>query len=380
MSAFETVKNVQVGLSSLRASAWRKAWSRRAALLALTGGGATSFGGCSSVAGPEYTGEVGLELRGEVVSVEGASADRVPVLAFLGEGKIYLMDGEITGTFPSQFVFRVDEAPPEGAVRSWEALPNGAQVGMAFLAMAPKDHPATMTNEDAFWPSTVLDEAGDPDPETGVFVRTKTACSDDGERCQTKTYACKAEPCETLVIAAQSENSNIPQSGFECVGNSCLTYAQSCKSGSCSTTVAICEDGDPDDVVSNDGTIDRCTLESTEGELAPISTLSGNFAVDFLVYFSTAGFAKDGVELEQGYNLVQLVRAEKNDWAESLLCRLDAREEVYGSAGDATSEELRERLTEAEEKCPEAQRWEVIDNPSERPLTISLGEPTQPLF
>lgn len=376
MSAFETVKNVQVGLLSRRALAWRKTWSR-AAVLAFASGGAASLGGCSSVAGPEYTGEVGLELRGEVVSVEGASADRVPVLAFLGEDRMYLVDGEITGKFPSQFVFRVDEAPPAGALRSVEDVPNGAEVAVAFLAMAPKDHPATMTIEDAFWPSTVLDEAGDPDPETGVFTRTKTVCSEDGEQCQTKTYACKAEPCETLLVAAQAEDSNTQNSGFECAGNACLTYAQSCASGACSTSIAICEDGNPDDVISSDGTIDRCTLESTEGELPPISTLSGNFAVDLLVYFSTADFAKDGVALEQGYSLVQLVRAENNEWAESLLCRLEARDEVYGNPGDETPEELRERIIEAEEECPEAQRWEVIDNPSERRLTISLGEPAQ---
>jgi hypothetical protein len=377
MSAFETVKNVQVGLSSLPALRWRKTWSRRAAALAFIGGGAASFGGCGSVAGPEYTGEVGLELRGEVVSFDGASDDRVPVLAFLGEGKVYLVDGDITGQFPSRFVFRVDEPPPADALRSVEDAPNGADVAVAFLAMASKDHPATMTLEEAFWPSTVADEAGDPDPETGVFTRTKKVCSDDGEQCQTKTYACKAEPCETLLVAGQAEGQGTVGSGFECVGDSCLTYVRSCDESTCSTTIAICEDGDPNDVVASDGAIDRCTLQNPQGQSPPISTLSGNFAVDLLVYFSTADFAKDGIELQQGYSLVQSVRAEENDWAESLLCRIDATDEVYGNAGDDTPEELRERITEAEKQCAEAQRWEVIDNPSERELTISLGDPTQ---
>jgi hypothetical protein len=376
MSAFETVKNVQVGLSALRAPGWRKTWRRRAAMLAFAGGGATSLGGCGSVAGPEYTGEVGLELRGEVVSGEGASADRVPVLAFLGEGKVYLMDGHITGEFPSQFVFRVDEAPPEGALRNIDDAPNGADVAMAFLALAPKDHPATMSIEDAFWPSTTVDEASEPDPETGIFTRTTTVCSDDGEQCQTKTYTCKAEPCETLLIAEQPQEQRTMGSGFECVGDSCLTYARTCGESMCSTTIAMCEDGDPDDVVSSDGAIDRCTLQNTEGDLPPLSTLSGNFAVDFLVYFSTADFAKDGVELHHGYSLVQLVRAENNDWAESLLCRLDASDEVYGNAGDESPEETRERAIQAHDRCPEAQRWELIDNPSERQLTITLGDPT----
>lgn len=377
MSVFETVKNVQVGLSSLRAPGWRKTWSRRAAVLAFAGGGATSFAGCGSVAGPEYTGEVGLELRGEVVSVEGSSDDRVPVLAFLGEDKMYLVDGHITGEFPSQFAFRVDEPPPAGALRNVEGAPNHADVAIAFLVMAPKDHPSTMTFEQAFWSNTTVDEAGDPDPETGIFTRTNTICSDDGDQCQTKTYSCKAEPCETLLVAGQSEpQGGVTGGGFECVGDSCLTYDRSCEAGACSTTIAICEDGDPDDVVSSDGTIDRCTLQSVEGQLPPIATLSGNFALDLLVYFSTADFAKDGIELQQGYSLVQSVRAEKNVWAESLLCRLDAQDAVYGNAGDDTPEEIEERIEEAEGECPEAQRWEVIANPSERQLTISLGEPT----
>lgn len=373
--AFETVKNVRVGLASVRALGWRKTWSRRAAVLAFAGSGATSLGGCGSVTSPESTGEVGLELRGEVVSVEPASADRVPVLAFLGEDKIYLVDGELTGELPSQFVFHVNEAPPDGALQSVEDAPNGAKVAAAFLAMAPKEHPATMTYEDAFLPSTVVDEAGAPDPETGVFTRTKIACSDDGEQCQTKTYACKAEPCETLLVAGQPKEQGAVGSGFECVGNSCLTYGRSCEADACSTTIAICEQDDRDDVVSSDGTIERCTLQNTEGQLPPISTLSGNFAVDLLVYFSTTDFAKDGIELAQGYSLVRSVPAEKNAWAESLLCRLDAKDEVYDNAGDDSPEELRERVIEAEDRCPEAQRWEVIDNPSKQQLTIPLGEP-----
>lgn len=375
MASFKTVKNVRVGLASMRALGWRKTWSRRAAVLAFAGSGATSFGGCGSVANPESTGEVGLELRGKVVSVEPASADRVPVLAFLGGDKIYLVDGELTGELPSQFVFHVNQAPPEGALRSVEDAPNGAEVAVAFLAMAPKDHFATMTYQDAFWPSTVVDEASAPDPETGVFTRTKIACSDDDEQCQTKTYACKAEPCETLLVAGQPKEQRNIEGGFECVGDSCLTYGRSCEADACSTTIAICEQSDREDVVSSDGTIERCTLQNTEGQLPPISTLSGNFAVDLLVYFSTADFAKDGIELSQGYSLVQSVRAEKNAWAESLLCRLDAEAEVYDNAGDYSPEELRERVIEAVDRCPAAQRWEVIDNPSKRQLTIPLGEP-----
>lgn len=373
MSAFEPIKTVSTRLSALFTPGWRKTWRRRAAVLALSGTGSTSFAGCGSVAGPDYTGEVGLELRGEVVSSEGASANRVPVLAFLGEEEVYLMDGDIAGEFPSQFVFRVDEAPPASALRHFEDLPD---VAVGFLAMAPKDHPATLTLQDAFWPSTVLDEVGDTDPETGTFTRTRSTCTADGEQCQKKTYACEAEPCEPLLEADGSTDTAPTKSGFECLGDACLTYSQSCDAESCSTKVAICEDGGPNDVISPDGSIDRCTLQSTEGQSPPIASLSGMFAVDLLVYFSTGDFAKDGVQIKQGYNLVQLVRADKQDWAESLLCRLDAEQDVWSNAGDATDEERRERLIEAEDQCPEAQRYEVVDDPSERQLTILLGDPS----
>jgi hypothetical protein len=98
-------------------------------------------------------------------------------------------------------------------------------------------------------------------------------------------------------------------------------------------------------------------------------------ANDLLVYFMTEDVSKDGLELKQGYNLVQIV-SDKDAWAESLLCRLEAEEEVRSQAGDYPESELTERIIEAQERCPEAQRYDVVENPGAKKLSISLGNPS----
>lgn len=352
-----------------------KTWARRALLLALSGGGATSFGGCSSVAGPEYTGEVGLELRGEVKALDGEQKEMVPALVFLTADKAYVVDGEVTGEYPKRFALRVDEPPPEDALmRNGESgtFAEGIsdQVGVALLTLVAKKHPAVVDFAVSASTITHTTDVSRPDPVTGKFTRTESRCEIDGDTCETLTYACITEACETVLVEEELD-SGWADNGVSCQGGPCLTWTYDCDEQSCSRTIAHCEAKGRYDQVASEGSIDRCTLESRTGELPP--DVSNWFAQDLVVVFMTEEAEVDGVNLEQGYNVLRVVPRDEKDWAAALTCRLDARRQVMNDPGDATEKEQEARIEQLQARCPEQLKWERLDNPAEHELEISLG-------
>lgn len=379
MSALEMVKlvgNPSTPTLARRRGRWRSAFG-----LALLAGGATSFAGCGSVAGPEYTGEVGLELRGEVESL--AHEDLVPALAFLGEDAIYLVDGEVTGEFPKHFGMRVDEAPPEGALRAPEkSFGEDMRVAAGFLVMAPKDHPPMLTSEEAFSPPDVIDisDRSEPDPETGEFTVIETRCSADGKDCETATLACETKECETVLVEGWTPGGNPVggSSGTDCLGSACLAYTESCEEEACTRSIKYCERSNSYDVVWSEGTVDECKVVSIEGT-APRAGLGGFFAQDLVVMFVTKDVEAEGIQFEKGYNVIQASKPDKNEWAQSLSCALQARADVASDAEGDSPEEFEARISAAVELCPKVKRYERLSDPVSHELQISLGEPS-PIF
>jgi hypothetical protein len=373
MSALEIVKNVQNNSSN--ASAWRRTRARCAMVGALVGG-ATSFGGCGSVAGPEYTGEVGLELRGEVVALDEGQEDLVPVLAFIGPEGLYFVEGEISGRFPQQFTMRVDEPPPDEALtfggHTWPGAP--AKVGVAFLALADRGHGRTLPNTAGPVPTH---EQSEPDPDTGEFTRVETECSEDGERCLTSTYSCQTEACATVLQQTRATSEGGPwiaMSGFDCSVHPCLTYTQNCDDQSCSRNVQVCEPQSKYDRISTDGTIDRCSLLATEGKAPGNGGLGDNFAQDLLVVFASEKGRMQDVELEPGYNVIRVLPGtDISVRVQALTCELDAESEVANTPGDDSDAEQEARVAELRAECPDATRLERLTNPSAHELRITLG-------
>ena len=70
--------------------------------------------GCDSQAGDGYTGEPLLSIHGTVQS-GAVDPDLVPALGFTVSDGLYLVDGHMTGSFPSQFQFDVTDVPPDAA-------------------------------------------------------------------------------------------------------------------------------------------------------------------------------------------------------------------------------------------------------------------------
>lgn len=380
MSASEIVKNVENSSTSFGR---RAACVRTAALGALLIGGVAAIVGCGSVAGPEYTGEVGLELRGEVVSLDDGQEDLVPALAFLTEDAIHLVDGEVSGEFPQRFTLRVDHAPPEEALlsRSLDGSPlePGApdRVGLGFLVMVTKDHPEKVPYD--VLASGVSDtERSEADPDTGVFTRTERECSTDGERCETRLYSCKTEQCETVL----EEERPVPAAGTTgsavmCQAQACLTHNLECNEDTCHRTIKYCESEGSQDLIFGDGTVEHCTLESRSGQIPGDGRLGDSFAQDLFVMFVSESTEAEGIHFEKGYNVLRVAeQKDKQAWAEALACRLDVEASVLKNPGDATEEELDARVEERqEEECSKTSQYERLDNPGAHELELSLGAP-----
>jgi hypothetical protein len=360
----------------------RNARRRRAILgVLLTGGGAASLAGCGFVAGPEYTGEVGLELRGRILSLDDEQEHLVPALGFLGEDALQIVDGEVTGEFPKQFVLRVDEAPREEALLSrnldGSPFPPGTpeKLGIALLILVARDHSPVGAPSWQASPTTITRESTEPDPETGEFTRTDTECSTDGADCQTSVYACTMDECETLFERRAEKTREGSRAGSECVRGDCLLYADSCINNTCDLTVKHC-------VLTEDGSrataeqVEQCTLVHRKGEVLHDSSRTQLFSRDLHVVFASEDGTWDGETVERGYNVFQAAREVDLDLRlAKLVCELEAEAAVLSDRGDDSEQALRQRTNELKEECPHVDFFERVANPDAEELEISIGSP-----
>ena len=79
---------------------------------------------CESQVGEDYEGEVQLSIEGTVHTDDSGLEPR---LAFRAGDGLALVEGEVTGSFPSQFRFDVTKPPPEDTLHSDESIPGSAR-------------------------------------------------------------------------------------------------------------------------------------------------------------------------------------------------------------------------------------------------------------
>jgi hypothetical protein len=353
---------------------------------AVTSAAALFLSACGSVAGPDYTGEVTLALGGQVVDLSEKDQDLVPALSFFSPTSLVLLDGDVQGKFPSEFVFRVSEAPPEEAMVSGFEDPESLALGN--LVMVPKDHPQRIAFED-FIATTPSSELGEPDPDTGEYTRVDTACSPDESDCEVRTYTCRPANCEPVLSreGPASEAWNWSDGLVTCTAGTCLTLAQTCDEERCEQKMWACETEVTMDRNFADGTFDRCSLERVEGTRPVLDRISSYFILDLVVAFAAEAMVLPvlDVQLEQGYNVLRSMPPESNEaWANERACQMAAEAKVFSTASfegseeeiNAQTEELDARVAELGAACPKGgPTWERLEEPESVKLRIQLGAP-----
>jgi len=96
---------------------------------------------CDSQVAPEFRGEALLTLRGSVeIDDPPEDAELVPAVAFFnGEtGMVHIVDVEVEGEFPSDFVLRVMQPPPAEAL--FEG-PDGIESALGYITAVTADRP-----------------------------------------------------------------------------------------------------------------------------------------------------------------------------------------------------------------------------------------------
>jgi hypothetical protein len=353
---------------------------------AVTSAAALFLSACGSVAGPDYTGEVTLALGGQVVDLSEEDQDLVPALSFFNPTSLVLMDGDVQGKFPSKFVFRVDEPPPDDAMNV--EFEGQKPVAFGNLVMVPKDHPSRIPLEDLF-ATTPSSELGEPDPDTGEYTRVDTACSGDESDCEVRTYTCRPASCEPVLSqeGPASEAWNWAEGLVTCTAGTCLTLAQNCDEERCEQKMWACETEVTTDLNFSGGTFDRCSLDRVEGTRPVLDRISSYFMLDLVVAFATEPMEWPGldVQLEQGYNVLRAMPPASNEaWANERACQMAIEAKVFSTASfegskeeiNAQTEELEAQVAELEADCPKGgPTWERLEEPESVKLRIQLGAP-----
>lgn len=358
--------------------------------------------GCDSQTGESYTGEVLLELEGRILLEDDAEA--VPTLAFITDGGIALVKGDVEGDVPSDFRFTVTEPPPP------EALSQGVALG--WLLFAPADAPLRYVRgefESDYGEQALDREVGDR------FSVSERECWPDGA-CVERQLACVVEACQLVEGSGDRSLLDTPDRvGLLDVpwsnGNEWYLAGQVCTpEDECYREIRRCPDanldlarGDFRSAYVSGGVID-CTLESERGDLGASQLPSLSRASNkHVVLYSQDGSVPEGFEmplrdpaaLRPGYNLIEYPRDTAPDWMQRTRCLWDApftaRDEYnaehgtdfdYGSLEDAPQDAataIRARSFELARNCRVGSEAPyVLTQEETRRLEISLGKAPTP--
>ncbi|HYP88082.1 MAG TPA: hypothetical protein VEQ59_08005, partial [Polyangiaceae bacterium] len=193
-------------------------------------GGLASIG-CEAQVGPEYVGDVTLELRGHVVAPPGDTKDLVPALVFQSQlhgqssasARFDIIDGMIEGIFPSDFELRVAEPP--------RLVPEDGGLALGYVGLVPRDHPASVD-------LAAMDEVVTPisfDPDGVSFKEHRETCI-GSDKCRSRDYACVTQACDTIDEQGDPEaanaNGTFGESETICVDDACYQTTETCRSES----------------------------------------------------------------------------------------------------------------------------------------------------
>jgi hypothetical protein len=288
------------------------------------------------------------------------------------------MDGDVQGKFPSEFVFRIDEAPPED-VMVMGPPEDEASMALGGLVMVPKDHPRDISFED-YRATVPTSEAGEPDPESGEYTRTDSVCTADQSRCEVRTYACHPESCEVALEQEVPVSEMWRSTGaLRYADGKVLTAAEDCNEETCKQTMWSCKLNPYVSRVIGKGTFDECTLTHREGQLPAFGRINTSFALDLFVAFTTKPLEQEGIHLEPGYNVIRVVPPVSNKaWAKQTVCEIDAENTVFNDASfdESKEAELDAELEKLQAKCQKTPHWERLTDPESVKLHIQLGAPS----
>ena len=373
--------------------------------------------GCDSQVGTGYTGEVQFSLQGNVEL--DADSGLVPALAFEKSGNrtidgpeaLEVVDGEVSGVFPSKFRLDMTRSPPEAALSRLMGAVIGGTGSAAYgaIVMLPSNHAASIpraTVEEILgppsFPATLPD--GSPDPAwvpspPQLVQKIFTNCSTDG-RCRVRKTSCTQSDCTLFASAGTPTPPEASIMALESAGEVCGVGFPYCYGAKSSCSLAGChEDFYQCDLTNlgpydaaNGSSVTRCALveESGDASLTAILDLK-SVATEYGILYSTVDVPDSLVgNVKRGYNLMALPFLTQDEWVAIRTCQdnatVQARQQYNAEHGtsyalndllpsDAAKEETKtlEGLWKA---CPSLPAGQVVDN---RPITIKLGPPPFPM-
>jgi hypothetical protein len=377
-----------------------------AALAALTGVG------CDAQVGTGYTGEVQFSLQGNVEV--GSDTALVPAFAFEKRGgltvdgpeAVEVVDGNLSGVFPSKFRLDLTSPPPDAALSPFMGAVLGGQGRAAYgiIVMLPANHPqqipqATVADSMSPPPSPVLLPTGEPDPNwvptpPSMVGRTFTNCAGDG-RCRVRKTRCSESPCELFASAGTVPDPSALDAtaggGGGCGAGLPYCYGATsvCSLAGCHQDFYQCDLdtlGPYDRANGEHFTLCQLTEDSGDPSLLAIQDLR-TVATEYAILFSSVAIPNSVVgDVKRGYNLMRLESPSRADWVAIRTCwdnaTVEARRLTNAAHGtnhalndllpDDVAAEEEKALQELLEACPALPIGHVVEN---LPITIKLGRP-----
>lgn len=341
---------------------------------------------CDAEIGEDYRGEVMLSLEGSVTTYLDLDESTTLALGFLSAEGIALVDGIVTGEFPSRFRFDVTEPPPASTLTPGSELetPADTEVAIGALRTVPREHGKTI-------PYLRTEGSCEWDETETYCTGTYTLCAADG-RCLERTQRCWEEPCQLLAA------DGTPPALADGYGESALlqgydvsyTFNISCSEGqplaSCYREYRRCDVAPSStERASSGGVIERCEVRSETGdtELAEQEARVGGLSSNFRVIYSTRAVADlGGFPLRAGYNVVKYSGPDDEEWVAHQRCESDAlihAADEYNTAHGTSltpssgEPEIDDRAAELAQECPAAERYTLIEAPAAGGLEIQIG-------
>ena len=294
--------------------------------------GLTKLVGCGSQAAEGSTSETPFALEG-AIRLDGDTELR-PSLAFVVGSRLEIVEGQLSGEFPSKFRLELGNAPPADALAvdpEFEALGVTGPVALGFILMLPPDHPTTIYHMDTFESGdcTELDPlalSGNFEPQT--CTKTQSVCPEDGE-CRVRRLSCTLSPCEPIAtLGDPGLVSTGPASRYmECFGVPyCYGYLELCDENACKREFSACDVTSLGDYDTADGILEwKCELLEESGNTALLNDSDLHTAASghFVVYTTRAYSNTPLGNLERGYNLIRVPNFTPDEWVSHNSCLED---------------------------------------------------------
>lgn len=171
--------------------------------------------GCDAQASPAYLGEALLTISGSVeIDSERDRGKLVPALAFFSEqsSALHIVETEVEGEFPSDFVLRVYTPPPDATIEASDERPPAA---IGYITAVTEDHPDSIRYaRDVSGGGVCSANDGDQVPLCEYYDEW---CPSDGGECYMERRRCphSDSPLEDCEILESSGDPSLRQDPWE---------------------------------------------------------------------------------------------------------------------------------------------------------------------